>query len=119
MPARSPLTPSQQAQPPGAQPPQTLPQQAYLTAGQLAGDLAIRDLTDSADGPHAVQQVVDLAVAALAAVWSRPPGLQVRWCRGPRAVPIADNYDRLGYDPSDVTRAARYTRYVDAGRMLR
>jgi phenylalanyl-tRNA synthetase alpha chain len=34
-------------------------------------------------------------------------------------VPVADNYDNLGYDPADVTRAARYTRYVDQERMLR
>jgi phenylalanyl-tRNA synthetase alpha chain len=34
-------------------------------------------------------------------------------------VPIADNYDRLGYDPADVTRAARYSRYVDDRLMLR
>jgi phenylalanyl-tRNA synthetase alpha chain len=43
----------------------------------------------------------------------------VRWCRGERIVPVADNYDLLGYDPADVTREARYSRYVSAGRMLR
>ena len=26
--------------------------------------------------------------------------------------------DRLGYDPADITRAVRYTRYVDDERML-
>jgi phenylalanyl-tRNA synthetase alpha chain len=34
-------------------------------------------------------------------------------------VPVADNYDRLGYPAEAVTRDARYTRYVDAGHMLR
>jgi phenylalanyl-tRNA synthetase alpha chain len=34
-------------------------------------------------------------------------------------VPVADNYDRLGYAAGAVTREARYTRYVDAGHMLR
>ena len=118
-----------QAQPNQTQPDQVQPNQvrahraqphnAPVSPAQLASDLAIRDLTDPASGPHAIQQLVDLAVSALAAAWGRPPGLQVRWCRGPRVVPVTDNYDRLGYAPSDVTRAVRYTRYVDAARMLR
>jgi phenylalanyl-tRNA synthetase alpha chain len=102
-----------------AQPHQAQPQNAPLSPAQLASDLAIRDLTDPASGPHAIQQLVDIAVSALATAWGEPAGPQVRWCRGPRVVPVADNYDRLGYDPSDVTRAVRYTRYVDATRMLR
>ena len=39
--------------------------------------------------------------------------------RGPRIVPVADNYDRLGYPAEAITRDTRYTRYVDAGNMLR
>jgi phenylalanyl-tRNA synthetase alpha chain len=88
-----------------------------LSAGQLGRDLAIPDLSDPADGPHAIQLVVELAVAALDA--RHRADCEVRWCRGPRIVPIADNYDRLGYDPADITRAVRYTRYVDDERMLR
>jgi phenylalanyl-tRNA synthetase alpha chain len=38
---------------------------------------------------------------------------------GPKIVPVADNYDRLGYAAGAITREARYTRYVSAGRMLR
>ncbi|MEV7095123.1 hypothetical protein AB0M80_20015 [Amycolatopsis sp. NPDC051045] len=86
-----------------------------LTPAQLARDLAVRDLTDPAAGPHAVQLVVDRAVAAVAARW---PGAVRRW-PGDRVVTIADNYDNLGYDPADVTRDARYTRYVDARHVLR
>lgn len=86
-----------------------------LSAEQLARDLTIRDLSDPAEGPHAVQLVLDRAVHALADAW----GCEVRWCRGERIVPITDNYDALGYDPSDITRDARYTRYVDEHRMLR
>ncbi|HEY1914837.1 MAG TPA: hypothetical protein VGH27_04605 [Streptosporangiaceae bacterium] len=37
----------------------------------------------------------------------------MRWCRGPKIVPIEDNYDRLGYAADAVTREALYTRYVD------
>ncbi len=88
-----------------------------LSPSQLARDLAIPDLSDPADGPHAIQLVAGLAVAGLAAAYQPEP--VIRWCRGPRIVPVADNYDNLGYDPADVTRAARYTRYVDDERMLR
>src|SRR5215469_10534409 len=91
-----------------------------LSAGQLSRDLSIPDLSDPADGPHAIQLIANIAVSALEAAWTREAAsCEVRWCRGPRIVPIADNYDRLGYDPADVTRAARYTRYVDQERMLR
>jgi phenylalanyl-tRNA synthetase alpha chain len=88
---------------------------AHLTAPQLARDLAITDLSDPADGPHAIQQLAAMAVDALRRAW----GCEVRWRRGPRIVTIADNYDRLGYDADAVSRAARYTRYVDELRMLR
>jgi phenylalanyl-tRNA synthetase alpha chain len=54
-------------------------------------------------------------VAALTERWS----CAVRRWPGDRIVTVADNYDNLGYDPSDVTRDARYTRYVDADRVLR
>jgi phenylalanyl-tRNA synthetase alpha chain len=91
---------------------------ALLSPAQLERDLAIPDLSDPADGPHVIQQLVQLAVTALSGHRTLTSG-DVRWCRGPRVVPIADNYDRLGYDPADVTRAARYTRYVSDDRMLR
>ncbi|MGY2115702.1 PheS-related mystery ligase SrmL [Nocardia gipuzkoensis] len=87
----------------------------HLSADQLARDLSIRDLTDPAAGPHALQLVVDRAVDALAQQW----GCEVRWWRGERIVTVGDNYDNLGYRGDDVTRDARYTRYVDDRRMLR
>jgi phenylalanyl-tRNA synthetase alpha chain len=88
---------------------------AHLTAAQLARDLAMTDLSDPADGPHAIQLLVERAVTALTGIW----GCEARWCRGPRVVTIADNYDRLGYRPAAVTRDARYTRYVGDRRVLR
>lgn len=88
---------------------------AKLTADQLSHDLTIRDLTDPTAGSHAVQLVVDRLVGALAASWT----CEVRWCRGDRIVTIEDNYDNLGYVAEDVTRDARYTRYVDDRRVLR
>lgn len=86
-----------------------------LTPDQLARDLAVRDLTDPAEGHHAIQLLVDIAVDALASAW----GCEVRIARGPRVVPLADNYDRLGFAPDTVTRDARYTRYVDGATLLR
>lgn len=88
---------------------------ACLTPAQLARDLAIADLSDPSDGPHAIQQLVEEAVTALTQTWGCP----ARWYRGPRVVTVADNYDDLGYDAADVTRNARYTRYVDDQHMLR
>ena len=87
----------------------------YLSPAQLQAALGIRDLSDPGEGPHAIQIIVDRAVEALARAWSS----EVRWCRGPKIVPVADNYDRLGYGPDAITREARYTRYVSTGLMLR
>jgi len=81
----------------------------------VAEALALRDLTDPALGPHAVQCVVDRVEDALAGHWR----LAVRRDPGPRAVPVADNYDALNYSPDAVTRDRRYTRYLGDGRMLR
>ena len=87
----------------------------YLTTEQLTRDLALRDLTDPAAGPHAIQSLVGLAGDALVAAWACPP----RPSPGPRIVPIADNYDNLAFTAGAASRDARYTRYVDAQRMLR
>src|ERR1700722_20159163 len=86
-----------------------------LTSEQVARDLAIRDLTDPASGPHAIQLLVDHAVDALERLW----GCELRWCTGDRIVTISDNYDNLGFGNDDVTRDARYTRYVDENHMFR
>ena len=88
---------------------------SYLSPAQLQRDLSIRDLSDPAQGPHAIQVLVGQAVEGLSGVW----GCEARWCRGHRIVPVADNYDRLGYAAEAITRDARYTRYADAGHMLR
>jgi phenylalanyl-tRNA synthetase alpha chain len=88
----------------------------YLTETALAADLAVRDLTDPAAGPHAVQLIADAVLAAAAARWPSAP-LTVH--RGSRIVDVADNYDRLGYSPDATARDARYTRYVARDRMLR
>jgi len=87
----------------------------YLNPVQLQRDLGLRDLSEPAEGPHAIQVLIDRAAGKLSRAWD----CEVRWCRGPRMVPVADNYDRLGYPAEAITRDTRYTRYVDAETMLR
>ncbi len=88
---------------------------AILDAAGLSRDLAVRDLTDPAAGPHALQLLVEEAVTALASEW----GCAVRVQRSRPIVPIEDNYDRLGYEPDAVTRDVRYTRYASETCVLR
>ena len=87
-----------------------------ITAAELTSALAVRDLSDPAAGPHAVQLIVDEIRHALTAVW---PSTRVRVRRDHPVVSLTDNYDALGYAAGAVTRDARYTRYVDAGHVLR
>ena len=87
----------------------------YLSPAQMQAALGIRDLSDPGEGPHAIQLLIDRAVEALSRAWS----CEVRRCRGPKVVPVADNYDRMGYAASAITREARYTRYVSTRQMLR
>ena len=86
-----------------------------LSGGRLAAALALRDLTDPATGPHAVQLAVELLEHAVATALDVP----VLRHHGPRVVAVEENYDLLGYAPDDVTRSRRYTRYLGDGRMLR
>jgi phenylalanyl-tRNA synthetase alpha chain len=91
------------------------PPRPTLSADALRRALAVRDLTDPSTGTHAVQLVLDRAVAALAAAWSCPILLE----RASPVVAIEDNYDRLHYPADGAARDARYTRYVSATHVLR
>ena len=86
-----------------------------LDSEAYARALALRDLTDAALGPHAMQLLVRDAVAALAERWR----CAVVVYRAPPVVAIADNYDALGYPPDGAARDARYTRYVASDHLLR
>lgn len=77
--------------------------------------LALRDLTDAALGPHAMQLLVQHALDALRLAWNCP----VVVYRAPPLVPSADNYDDLGYPPDGASRDARYTRYLTPELLLR
>jgi phenylalanyl-tRNA synthetase alpha chain len=83
----------------------------YVSRSELCAALAIRDLTDPTEGPHAMQRLLDAIHAAL-------PG-PVEIHRASPVVSIADNYDRLGYPIAAAARERRYTRYVCDGALLR
>ena len=77
---------------------------ALLTPAEVARALRVRDLTDPAEGPHALQRIVDDIVAALVRAWrcerACPPRLA-------RRVACTTTTTRSGYTPDAVTRDAR------------
>jgi len=89
--------------------PTILSPDAYLRA------VTLRDLTDPADGPHALQLLVDAVRGALTNLW----GCDARVHRAHPVVPLEHNYDRLHYPPDGAARDARYTRYVSETTVLR
>ena len=87
----------------------------YLSLTELNSALALRDLTEPAAGAHAMQLMLADVVSALERLWSIPSETH----RLNPLVATADNYDRLGYSPADVTRDSRYSRHVSPTVMLR
>jgi len=86
-----------------------------ITEEALTRVLSLRDLTDPAQGRHALQDLLRGILAALEELW-RCPILEER---ASAVVTIADNYDRLHYPPDGAARDARYTRYLDEVTLLR
>ncbi len=86
-----------------------------LSPHDLAVALELRDLSDPAGGPHAMQSLLDDVLAALTGAWRCDLDVQ----RRRPLVSVEDNYDRLGYAAADVTRDARYSRYAAETVMLR
>ncbi|HTL33848.1 MAG TPA: hypothetical protein VL326_12020 [Kofleriaceae bacterium] len=84
-----------------------------LSTTELVRALELRDLTDPARGPHAMQQLLDALLATL------PASVPITIHRASPIVSIADNYDRLGYPADGAAREARYTRYVCESAVLR
>jgi hypothetical protein len=85
-----------------------------IDAGACQRALALRDLTDAALGPHAMQLLVQETLAALSSRWRCPVVVH----RAPPLVSVADNYDALGYPAEGAARDARYTRGLAAPRLL-
>ncbi|MDQ3765743.1 MAG: hypothetical protein M3346_00110 [Actinomycetota bacterium] len=86
-----------------------------LDSASLRRALDIRDLTDSAQGRHAMQLVVEDIERTLSELWKVPV---LRHRLNP-VVPVDDNYDRLRYAPDAVARDIRYTRYLSPDVVLR
>jgi phenylalanyl-tRNA synthetase alpha chain len=86
-----------------------------LSPHDLAVALELRDLSDPAAGPHAMQSLLDDVLAALTGAWRCALDVQ----RRRPLVSVEDNYDRLGYAAADTTRDARYSRYAAETVMLR
>ena len=84
-----------------------------ITLDALVDALTLRDLTDPAQGPHAMQLLVEAAVAAPNA------SPDIHLVRVPAVVPVQDHYDRLGYPADAVARDTRYTRYISDALVLR
>jgi len=89
--------------------PAILSPEAYLRA------VGLRDLADPAQGPHAMQQLIDRVHHALCHRW----GCALRLHRAHPVVPVEHNYDRLHYPPGGAARDARYTRYASETTVLR
>lgn len=93
----------------------TEPELTPIGAAAYRRALALRDLTDAARGPHAMQLLVHAAIAELCSLWA----VEAIVDRGSPVVSVADNYEALGYAADAAARDARYTRYVDTDLVLR
>lgn len=89
--------------------------QTPIQPGALARALSLTDLSDPADGPHAMQALLDAVVDRLRTTWR----CSVVIHRASPLTTVADNYDHLRYPADGVARDARYTRYLAPGRLLR
>ncbi len=77
--------------------------------------LSLRDLTDPAVGPHAMQLLLRDVEARLCSDWSCDGIVS----RASPVVRVVDNYDRLHYPADGPARAERYSRYVREDALLR
>ena len=86
-----------------------------MTAEAIRLALTLRDLTDPAQGMHAMQLLLEEIEQTLASRWRVP----VRRERAHPVVSVRDNYDRLLVPPDAVARDARHTRYLNDRAILR
>jgi phenylalanyl-tRNA synthetase alpha chain len=86
-----------------------------LDAEDVRRSLSVRDLTDEAQGLHAMQILLRAAVEALREAWD----CEVLTHRESPIVSVEENYDALHYPPEGASRDARYTRYLNGRTILR
>jgi phenylalanyl-tRNA synthetase alpha chain len=79
-----------------------------MDAKALSNALSLRDLTDAAAGPHAMQVLLAGVVGALRRAWS----CRVIVWRASPIVTAEENYDALGYPPDGGARDAKHTRWL-------
>jgi hypothetical protein len=80
-----------------------------MRAKDVRRSLSVRDLTDEAQGPHAMQILLREVVEALREAWC----CEVLVHRESPIVSVEENYDTLHYPPEGASRDARYTRYLN------
>jgi phenylalanyl-tRNA synthetase alpha chain len=85
-----------------------------MSAEDVRRSLSVRDLTDEAQGPHAMQ-ILLCDIEALREAW----GCEVLVHRESPIVSTEENYDKLHYPPEGASRDARYTRYLNGQTILR
>ncbi|MEM6807460.1 MAG: hypothetical protein AAF696_39040 [Bacteroidota bacterium] len=88
---------------------------SILSKDALIKALQIRDLSNPAEGDHAIQLLIQKIQAKLEVAWN----CQTHIYRENPIVSVEDNYDRLRYPSDGPARAARYTRYVCDNALLR
>src|SRR5918997_791786 len=86
-----------------------------MRAEDVRRSLSVRDLTDEAQGPHAMQILLAEVVEALREAWC----CEVLVHRESPIVSVEENYDTLHYPPEGASRDARYTRYLNGRTILR
>jgi phenylalanyl-tRNA synthetase alpha chain len=86
-----------------------------MSAEDVRRSMSVRDLTDEARGPHAMQILLREIVEALREAW----GCEVLIHRESPIVSVEENYDALHYPPEGASRDARYTRYLNGRTILR
>lgn len=87
-----------------------------MTPEKLHQSLSIKDLTDPANGIHAI----NLAVGKIANCLASAPGwpkLEIK--RGNPITTVADSLDRLYFPVDSISRSSTYTRYVTENTILR
>jgi phenylalanyl-tRNA synthetase alpha chain len=86
-----------------------------LSLDALRQALCLRDLSNPAEGRHAMQLILQDTINALESSWS----VKTKIYRDSPIVSIEDNYDNLRYPKDGASREARYTRYVCQTALLR
>lgn len=87
-----------------------------MSPERLTASLAIPDLTDSKNGIHAINLVVEKVKKALEIAY---PKTVIEEIRANPVVSVKENFDNLLFPADNAGRSSRYTRYVSSDTVLR